>query len=77
LAKDLDVLPTTLNQFFNQDSLQCVVLLIIFKVLNYSFLVILAEYLHIQFETIKMKEIQNEIDNKKIIEKFRTENRSL
>ena len=64
MAKDLDILPTTLNQYFNQYSLQCVGLLIICKVLNCSFLVIMAEHLHISFQTIKMKEIQNEIKKK-------------
>ena len=71
MARDLDIIPTTLNQYFKQDTLQFTVLWKIIKALNYNFLASLAEYLHIPFETYKMKEMQKQLDeNAKTIEKL-------
>ena len=46
LARDLGILPTTLNQYFKQNSLQFGILWKISKALNHNFIAQLAEYLH-------------------------------
>ena len=64
LARDLGILPTTLNQYFKQNSLQFGILWKISKALNHNFIAQLAEYLHIPFETIKERELQAQLAEK-------------
>jgi hypothetical protein len=64
LARDLGILPTTLNQYFKQNSIQFGILWKISKALNHNFIAQLAEYLHIPYETIKERELQAQLDEK-------------
>lgn len=64
LARDLGVLPTTLNQYFKQNSLQFGILWKISKALNHNFIAQLSEYLQIPFETIRERELLAQLAEK-------------
>lgn len=64
LARDLGILPTTLNQYFKQNSLQFGILWKISKALNHNFIAQLSEYLHIPFETYRERELLAQLAEK-------------
>ena len=64
LARDLGVIPTTLNKYFKNDSLQFGILWKISKALNHNFIAQLSEYLHIPFETYRERELLAQLAEK-------------
>ena len=64
LARDLDILPGTLNKYFKKDSLQFGVLWRLSKTLNHNFLAQMSEFLQIPFETQAEKKLKAELDQK-------------
>ena len=58
LAKNLGILPTTLYQYFKQDSLQFGVLWRLSKALNHNFPAQMSEFLQIPFETQNEKKLK-------------------
>lgn len=64
LARDLDIIPTTLNAYFKNYSLQFGIIWKISKALNHNFVAQLSEYLHIPFETIREKELLAQLAEK-------------
>lgn len=60
----LDVLPTTLNQYFKQSSFQFAILWRISHAVNHNFLMQLGERLGIEYETKKEKELLNQLAQK-------------
>ena len=61
IANALDILPTTLNQYFKQPSLQSTIIWRIAKVINYNFFMYLGEKIDIPYETEKEKELKTQI----------------
>ena len=64
VAAFLDILPTTLNQYFKQPSFQFTILWRISKAVNHNFLMQLGERLGIAYETAKEKELQEQLMQK-------------
>jgi hypothetical protein len=58
IANELDILPTTLNQYFKQPSLQSTILWRIGKAINYNFFMYLGEKINIPYETEKERELK-------------------
>ncbi|MES2575931.1 MAG: transcriptional regulator [Bacteroidota bacterium] len=61
IAKDLNILPTTLYHYYKQDSLQLGILWRLSKVMNHNFLAQMSEYLQIPFETQVEKKLKAEL----------------
>lgn len=64
LIRDLGINPSTLNNYFKNDSLQFGILWRISKALNHNFIAQLAEYLHIPFETYRERELLAQLNEK-------------
>jgi hypothetical protein len=60
----LDVLPTTLNQYFKQSSFQFAILWRISHAVNHNFLMQLGELLGIEYQTEKEKQLLNQLAQK-------------
>src|SRR3954462_10692892 len=60
----LNVLPTTLNNYFKQSSLQLVIVWRISQVVEYNFLMELGERLGIPYETKAEKELKTQLSEK-------------
>jgi hypothetical protein len=65
LSEQLRVLPTTVNQYFKQDSLQFTILWRISQAVQHNFLMELGEkWLKIPYQTQKETELENQLDQK-------------
>ncbi len=65
LSEQLRVLPTTVNKYFKQESLQFTILWRISKALQHNFLMELGEkWLKIPYQTQKEIDLQNQLDQK-------------
>ena len=60
----MNVLPTTLNQYFKQSSFQFAILWRISQAVNHNFLMQLGERLGIAYETKKEKELLHQLAQK-------------
>jgi hypothetical protein len=70
----LQVLPTTLNQYFKQPSFQFAILWRISQAVQHNFLMELGERLAIPYETKAEKELKNQLaENEKQIETLQTQ----
>jgi hypothetical protein len=65
VALQLGVIPTTLNQYFKQTSLQTIILWRLSQAVNFNFLMFLGQRLAIGFETEKEKDLKTQIENLK------------
>lgn len=61
IAQYLAVLPTTLNQYFKQPSVQVAILWRLSKALNYNLLMDVGERLNIPFETKVEKQLKEDL----------------
>ena len=66
VSQYLNVLPTTLNQYFKQPSVQVAILWRLSKALNYNLLIDIGERLKIPFETKAEKQLREELTAKNI-----------
>jgi len=64
VARALEILPTGLNNYFKQDSLQFAILWKLSLVLKYNFLAHLGEYLPYRYETKLEKALKEELIEK-------------
>jgi transcriptional regulator with XRE-family HTH domain len=64
VSQYLNVLPTTLNQYFKQPSVQVAILWRLSKALNYNLLMDVGERLQIPFETKVEKELKEDLATK-------------
>lgn len=64
IAKQLDIAPTTLNQYFKQSSVQVGILWRLSQAMEYNFLADLADRLSISFETKKEATLQKSLSEK-------------
>ncbi|MBF4471079.1 transcriptional regulator [Flavobacterium sp. HJJ] len=64
VAKDMNILPTTLYKYFKQDSLQLGILWKLSKAVNHNFLAQMSEYLQIPFETQAEKKLKAQLAEK-------------
>ncbi|MES2574802.1 MAG: transcriptional regulator [Bacteroidota bacterium] len=70
----LSVLPTTLNNYFKQSSLQLVIVWRVSQIVEHNFLMELGERLDIAYETKAEKELKAQLAEKdKQIEKLQTQ----
>ena len=58
VASQLGIIPTTLNQYFKQQSLQTTILWRLSKAVNFNFLMYLGQKLDVDFETEKEKDLK-------------------
>lgn len=61
VATYLNILPSTLAQYFKQPSVQTAILWRLSKALNYNFLMYLGQKLNIEFETQKEAQLKKEL----------------
>jgi transcriptional regulator with XRE-family HTH domain len=61
VAAHLNILPSTLTQYFKQPSVQTAILWRLSKALNYNFLMYLGQKLDIEFETQKEVQLKQEL----------------
>jgi len=64
IADELNIIPTTLNQYFKKQSLQFGVLWRLSKAMEFNLVMALGEYLNIPFETKTEKELRAELAEK-------------
>ena len=64
VSQYLNVLPTTLNQYFKQPSVQVAILWRLSKALNYNLLIDIGERLKIPFETKVEKQLKEDLATK-------------
>jgi hypothetical protein len=64
IGRKLDIIPTTLNQYFKQPSVQVGILWRLSKAIEYNFLADLGQRLHIDFETKKEMDLKNTLSQK-------------
>jgi len=65
VADQLGIIPTTLNQYFKQSSLQTKILWRLSRAINFNFLMYLGQKLDVDFETEKEKALLEELKEKK------------
>jgi AraC-like DNA-binding protein len=74
VALQLGVIPTTLNQYFKQTSLQTIILWRLSQAVNFNFLMYLGQKLAIDFETEKEKQLKTQLaENEKQMESLQTQ----
>ena len=61
VAKDLGIIPTTVNQYFKQHSFQFGILWRISRAINYNMVMDLGERLDIDYETKKERELKAQL----------------
>ena len=61
VSNALQILPTTLNQYFKQPSVQTAILWRLSLATNYNFLMYLGQKLNIEFETQKEAQLKKEL----------------
>ena len=64
VANQLDIIPTTLNRYYKQSSLQFSILWRISKAINYNMIMDLGERLKIDYETQNEKKLKEELAQK-------------
>jgi len=64
VADELGIIPTTLNQYFKQSSLQTKILWRLSRAVNFNFLMYLGQKLDVGFETEKEKALQEQLKGK-------------
>jgi hypothetical protein len=64
VADALGIIPTTLNQYFKQSSLQTRILWRLSRAVNFNFLMYLGQKLDVDFETEKEKVQQQQLEEK-------------
>lgn len=64
VAEQLGIIPTTLNQYFKQSSLQTKILWRLSRAVNFNFLMYLGQKLDVDFETEKEKALQEQLKGK-------------
>jgi hypothetical protein len=74
VAQHLQIIPTTLNQYFKQQSLQFGILWRLSQAINYNMIMDLGQRLNIPFETDVEKELKAQLEGKeKEIESLKTQ----
>ena len=64
VAGKMGIIPTTLNQYFKQSTLQTTILWRLSRAVNFNFLMYLGEKLDVAFETKKERELLEQLEQR-------------